>query len=103
MTLKKLITDKISYGKMNAFQKKDVQNHFKESERFPGLSKSWLKAPTFPKKECVTRNWCWAVNEGEKKECPSRGHRSAPKYFKFCVAFVQALPLWRWMPPASLA
>ena len=29
---------------MNAFQRKEVQNHFKESDKLPGLSKAWLKA-----------------------------------------------------------
>lgn len=28
----------------NAFQRKYVQNHFKESDKLPGLSKTWLKA-----------------------------------------------------------
>lgn len=71
---KKLITNEIPYSKSNEFQRKDVQNHFKESERLSGLSKTWLKVLTFPKKECVNQDWCWAVDEGEEKECPSRGH-----------------------------
>lgn len=89
ISLKKLVTNKIPYNKTSAFQRKDLQNHFKESERLPGLSKTWLKVLTFPKKECVSQNWCWAVNEGEKKECPSGGHRSGPSTSS------SAFPLWR--------
>lgn len=75
------------------FKEKNVQNHFKDPEGFPGLSKSWLKALTFLKKECVNQNWCWAVNKGERKECPSRGHRSGPKYFKFCIPLCKGSPI----------
>lgn len=91
--LKILITNKIPYNKVNAFHRKNVQNHFKDSERLPGLRKSWLKALTFLKKECVNQNWCLAVNEGERKECRSRGHRSGPKYFKFCIPFCEGSPI----------
>jgi hypothetical protein len=42
------------------------------------------------------------VNKEENEECPTRGHRSGSKYFKFYIPFVKVLPLWRWMPQASL-
>lgn len=86
----------------NAFQRKYVQNHLKESDKPPRLEQNLAKGT--PKKGGVNQNWCWALGiKGKKWECPSRGLRSGPKYFKFCIPFVKALQLWRWMPRASLA
>lgn len=43
----------------NAFQRKYVQNHFKESDKPPRLEQNLAKGT--PKKEGVNQNWCWAL------------------------------------------